>query len=127
MNEGSIIFWNLAALFFVWSFNRLFVVERVGSTPYVARYGRECPHLNRSYPFGCLAITHHKGHLPKFGPRAYEGLLVGYSGDSDAYVVLDLEAFLIKNGKIKLMITRDAKIKGNQFPLSFVIYIGLFT
>ena len=111
------IFWSMAAIFFIWSYNRLFIVERTGFTPWVARYATECGHLNKSAPFGCLALTHYKGYPPKFGPRAYEGILIGYQGDADAYMILDLETFLLYHGRVKILVTRDVKLRPTTFPL----------
>ena len=69
---------------------------------------------------GAKSFAHHKGEIDKLRPRTFTGILLGYSGEADAYLCLDLDTYLVQRGKIQLVVSRDAKLHRNEFPMTTI-------
>ena len=65
--------------------NRLYLRPFTKKTPYELLGGKK-PNLSYIKVFGCKCQVYIKGSkLPKFGPRTFEGIFVGYAKDSHTY------------------------------------------
>ncbi|GJV09860.1 retrovirus-related pol polyprotein from transposon TNT 1-94 [Tanacetum coccineum] len=77
-------------------FNRVYIRNFIDKTPYEILRNRK-PSLEYFRVFGCkVFILNTKVHLTKFDPRSYEGVFLGYSQTSKAYIVLNKEIVRIE-------------------------------
>ncbi|GKB80080.1 retrovirus-related pol polyprotein from transposon TNT 1-94 [Tanacetum coccineum] len=91
LNEQSIPqkFWCNAVDTSTYILNRILIRPILGKTPYEIFRGRK-PSLEYFKVFGSKCfILNTKDHLTKFDPKSYEGVFLGYSQNSKAYVVLN--------------------------------------
>ncbi|GJT83371.1 retrovirus-related pol polyprotein from transposon TNT 1-94 [Tanacetum coccineum] len=69
--------------------NRILIRAILGKTPYEILRGRK-PTLNYFRVFGSKCfILNTKDYLTKFDPKLYEGVFLGYSQNSEAYIILN--------------------------------------
>ncbi|GJV42413.1 retrovirus-related pol polyprotein from transposon TNT 1-94 [Tanacetum coccineum] len=69
--------------------NRILIRAILGKTPYELLRGRK-PTLNYFRVFGSKCfILNTKDYLTKFDPKSYEGIFLGYSQNSKAYIILN--------------------------------------
>nr|GEX62797.1 retrovirus-related Pol polyprotein from transposon TNT 1-94 [Tanacetum cinerariifolium] len=67
-----------------------------GETLYELLRGRK-PNLNYFRVFGCKCfILNTKDYLTKFDPKSYEGVFLGYSQNSKAYIILNKQKIKVK-------------------------------
>ncbi|GJU07813.1 retrovirus-related pol polyprotein from transposon TNT 1-94 [Tanacetum coccineum] len=67
-----------------------------GKTPYELLKGRK-PNLNYFKVFGSKCfILNTKDYLTKFNPKSYEGVFLGYSQNSKAYIILNKQTTKVK-------------------------------
>ncbi|GJX67616.1 retrovirus-related pol polyprotein from transposon TNT 1-94 [Tanacetum coccineum] len=91
LNEQSIPqkFWGNAVDTSTYILNRILIRPILGKTPYEIFRGRK-PSLEYFKVFGSKCfILNTKDYLTKFDPKSYEGVFLGYSQNSKAYVVLN--------------------------------------
>ncbi|GJX40752.1 retrovirus-related pol polyprotein from transposon TNT 1-94 [Tanacetum coccineum] len=91
LNEQSIPqkFWCNAIDTSIYVLNRILIRPILGKTPYEIFRGRK-PSLEYFKVFGSKCfILNTKDYLTKFDPKSYEGVFIGYSQNSKAYVVLN--------------------------------------
>ncbi|GKA00706.1 DUF4219 domain-containing protein [Tanacetum coccineum] len=91
LNEQSIPqkFWCNAVDTSTYILNRILIRPILGKTPYEIFRGRK-PSLEYFKVFGSKCfILNTKDYLTKFDPKSYEGVFLGYSQNSKAYVVLN--------------------------------------
>ncbi|GJX01546.1 retrovirus-related pol polyprotein from transposon TNT 1-94 [Tanacetum coccineum] len=70
-------------------FNRILIRVILGKTPYEILRGRK-PTLDYFRVFGSKCfILNTKDYLTKFDPKSYEGVFLGYSQNSKAYIILN--------------------------------------
>ncbi|GJY34298.1 retrovirus-related pol polyprotein from transposon TNT 1-94 [Tanacetum coccineum] len=68
----------------------------VGKTPYELLRGRK-PNLNYFRVFGSKCfILNTKDYLTKFNPKSYEGVFLGYSQNSKAYIILNKQTMKVE-------------------------------
>ncbi|GJZ24770.1 retrovirus-related pol polyprotein from transposon TNT 1-94 [Tanacetum coccineum] len=85
-NEGNIIFGS----------NLLGKIIGKGKTPYELLRGRK-PNLNYFRVFGSKCfILNTKDYLTKFDPKSYEGVFLGYSQNSKAYIILNKQTMKVE-------------------------------
>ncbi|GJZ99203.1 retrovirus-related pol polyprotein from transposon TNT 1-94 [Tanacetum coccineum] len=69
--------------------NRILIRAILGKTPYELLRGRK-PTLDYFRVFGSKCfILNTKNYLTKFDPKSYEGIFLGYSQNSKAYIILN--------------------------------------
>ncbi|GJU30664.1 retrovirus-related pol polyprotein from transposon TNT 1-94 [Tanacetum coccineum] len=72
--------------------NRILIRAILGKTPYEILRGRK-PTLDHFRVFGSKCfILNTKDYLTKFDPKSYEGVFLGYSQNSKAYIILNKQA-----------------------------------
>ncbi|GJX36728.1 retrovirus-related pol polyprotein from transposon TNT 1-94 [Tanacetum coccineum] len=91
LNEQSIPqkFWCNAVDTSTYILNRILIRPILGKTPYEIFRGRK-PSLEYFKVFGSKCfVLNTKDYLTKFDPKSYEGVFLGYSQNSKAYIVLN--------------------------------------
>ncbi|GJS73911.1 retrovirus-related pol polyprotein from transposon TNT 1-94 [Tanacetum coccineum] len=77
-------------------FNRVYIRKFINKTPYEILRNKK-PSLEYFRVFGCkVFILNTKVHLTKFDPNSYEGVFLGYSQTSKAYIMLNKEIMRIE-------------------------------
>ncbi|GKE01043.1 retrovirus-related pol polyprotein from transposon TNT 1-94, partial [Tanacetum coccineum] len=98
LNEQSIPqkFWCNAVDTSTYILNRILIRPFLGKTPYELFKGRK-PNLEYFKVFGSKCfILNTKDYLTKFDPKSTEGVFLGYSPNSKAYVVLNKETMKVE-------------------------------
>ncbi|GJZ17989.1 retrovirus-related pol polyprotein from transposon TNT 1-94 [Tanacetum coccineum] len=98
LNEQSIPqkFWCNAVDTSTYILNRILIRPILGKTPYEIFRGRK-PSLEYFKVFGSKCfILNTKDYLTKFDPKSYEGVFLGYSQNSKAYIVLNKHTMKVK-------------------------------
>ncbi|GJR46425.1 retrovirus-related pol polyprotein from transposon TNT 1-94 [Tanacetum coccineum] len=98
LNEQSIPqkFWCNAIDTSTYILNRILIRPFLGKTPYELFKGRK-PNLEYFKVFGSKCfILNTKDYLTKFDPKSTEGVFLGYSPNSKAYVVLNKETMKVE-------------------------------
>ncbi|GJV84813.1 retrovirus-related pol polyprotein from transposon TNT 1-94 [Tanacetum coccineum] len=98
LNEQSIPqkFWCNAVDTSTYILNRILIRPILGKTPYEIFRGRK-PSLEYFKVFGSKCfILNTKDYLTKFDPKSYEGVFLGYSQNSKAYVVLNKHSMKVE-------------------------------
>nr|GEW90236.1 retrovirus-related Pol polyprotein from transposon TNT 1-94 [Tanacetum cinerariifolium] len=76
--------------------NRILIIVILGKTPYELLRGRK-PTLDYFRLFGSKCfISNTKDYLTKFDPKSYEGVFLGYSQNSKAYIILNKHTRKVK-------------------------------
>ncbi|GKA15863.1 retrovirus-related pol polyprotein from transposon TNT 1-94 [Tanacetum coccineum] len=91
LNEQSLPqnFWCNAIDTSTYILNRILIRAILGKTPYELLRGRK-PTLDYFRVFGSKCfILNTKDYLTKFDPKSYEGVFLGYSQNSKAYIILN--------------------------------------
>ncbi|GKA22757.1 retrovirus-related pol polyprotein from transposon TNT 1-94 [Tanacetum coccineum] len=91
LNEQSLPqkFWCNAVDTSTYILNRILIRAILGKTPYELLRGRK-PTLDYFRVFGSKCfILNTKYYLTKFDPKSYEGVFLGYSQNSKAYIILN--------------------------------------
>ncbi|GJY92668.1 retrovirus-related pol polyprotein from transposon TNT 1-94 [Tanacetum coccineum] len=91
LNEQSLPqkFWSNAIDTLTYILNRIIIRAILGKTPYELLRGRK-PTLDYFRVFGSKCfILNTKDYLTKFDPKSYEGVFLGYSQNSKAYIILN--------------------------------------
>ncbi|GJU63181.1 retrovirus-related pol polyprotein from transposon TNT 1-94 [Tanacetum coccineum] len=91
LNEQSIPqkFWCNVVDTSTYILNRILIRPILGKTPYEIFRGRK-PSLEYFKVFGSKCfVLNTKDYLTKFDPKSYEGVFLGYSQNSKAYIVLN--------------------------------------
>ncbi|GJZ59979.1 retrovirus-related pol polyprotein from transposon TNT 1-94 [Tanacetum coccineum] len=91
LNEQSLPqkFWCNAVDTLTYILNRILIRTILGKTPYEILRGRK-PTLDYFRVFGSKCfILNTKDYLTKFDPKSYEGVFLGYSQNSKAYIILN--------------------------------------
>ncbi|GJY21864.1 retrovirus-related pol polyprotein from transposon TNT 1-94 [Tanacetum coccineum] len=91
LNEQSLPqkFWCNAVDTSTYILNRILIRAILGKTPYELLRGRK-PTLDYFRVFGSKCfILNTKDYLIKFDPKSYEGIFLGYSQNSKAYIILN--------------------------------------
>ncbi|GJV45902.1 retrovirus-related pol polyprotein from transposon TNT 1-94 [Tanacetum coccineum] len=91
LNKQSIPqkFWSNAVDTSTYILNRILIRPIQGKTPYEIFRGRK-PSLEYFKEFGSKCfILNSKDYLTKFDPKSHEGVFLGYSQNSKAYIVLN--------------------------------------
>ncbi|GJR86133.1 retrovirus-related pol polyprotein from transposon TNT 1-94 [Tanacetum coccineum] len=91
LNEQSLPqkFWCNAVDTSTYILNRIIIRVILGKTPYEILRGRK-PTLDYFRVFGSKCfILNTKDYLTKFDPKSYEGVFLGYSQNSKAYIILN--------------------------------------
>ncbi|GJV35661.1 retrovirus-related pol polyprotein from transposon TNT 1-94 [Tanacetum coccineum] len=98
LNEQSIPqkFWCNAVDTSTYIINRVCIRRILGKTPYELLRGRK-PNLNyfRVFESKCF-ILNTKDYLTKFDPKSYEGVFLGYSQNSKAYIILNKQTMKVR-------------------------------
>ncbi|GJX73189.1 retrovirus-related pol polyprotein from transposon TNT 1-94 [Tanacetum coccineum] len=82
-------FWCNAVYTSTYILNRILIRSILGKTPYELLRGRK-PTLDYFKVFGSKCfILNTKDYLTKFDPKSYEGIFLGYSQNSKAYIILN--------------------------------------
>ncbi|GJU41815.1 retrovirus-related pol polyprotein from transposon TNT 1-94 [Tanacetum coccineum] len=98
LNEQSIPqkFWCNVVDTSTYILNRILIRPFLGKTPYELFKGRK-PNLEYFKVFGCKClILNTKDYLTKFDLKSTEGVFLGYSPNSKAYIVLNKETMKVK-------------------------------
>ncbi|GKB11749.1 retrovirus-related pol polyprotein from transposon TNT 1-94 [Tanacetum coccineum] len=98
LNEQSLPqkFWCNAVDTSTYILNRILIRAILGKTPYELLRGRK-PTLDYFRVFGSKCfILNTKDYLTKFDPKSYEGVFLGYSQNSKAYIVLNKHTRKVK-------------------------------
>ncbi|GJZ85182.1 retrovirus-related pol polyprotein from transposon TNT 1-94 [Tanacetum coccineum] len=98
LNEQSIPqkFWCNAVYTATYILNRILIRPFLGKTPYELFKGKN-PSLEYFKVFGSKCfILNTKDYLTKFDPKSTEGLFLGYSPNSKAYVILNRETMRVE-------------------------------
>ncbi|GKB14342.1 retrovirus-related pol polyprotein from transposon TNT 1-94 [Tanacetum coccineum] len=98
LNEQSLPqkFWCNAVDTSTYILNRILIRAILGKTPYELLRGRK-PTLDYFKVFGSKCfILNTKDYLTKFDPKSYEGIFLGYSQNSKAYIILNKHTMKIK-------------------------------
>ncbi|GJV07137.1 retrovirus-related pol polyprotein from transposon TNT 1-94 [Tanacetum coccineum] len=98
LNEQSLPqkFWCNAIDTSTYILNRILIRVILGKTPYELLRGRK-PTLDYFRVFGSKCfILNTKDYLTKFDPKSYEGVFLGYSQNSKAYIILNKHTMKIK-------------------------------
>ncbi|GJW05674.1 retrovirus-related pol polyprotein from transposon TNT 1-94 [Tanacetum coccineum] len=91
LNEQSLPqkFWCNAVDTLTYILNRILIRAILGKTPYELLRGRK-PTLDYFRVFGSKCfILNTKDYLTKFDPKSYEGVFLGYSQNSKAYIIFN--------------------------------------
>ncbi|GJS06458.1 retrovirus-related pol polyprotein from transposon TNT 1-94 [Tanacetum coccineum] len=91
LNEQSLPqkFWCNVVDTSTYILNRILIRAILGKTPYELLRGRK-PTLDYFRVFGSKCfILNTKDYLTKFNPKSYEGIFLGYSQNSKAYIILN--------------------------------------
>ncbi|GJZ29284.1 retrovirus-related pol polyprotein from transposon TNT 1-94 [Tanacetum coccineum] len=89
-------FWCHALDTTTYIFNRVYIIKFINKTPYEILRNRKLS-LEYFRVFGCkVFILNTKAHLTKFDLKSYEGVFLGYSQTSKAYIVLNKEIMRIE-------------------------------
>ncbi|GJU57778.1 retrovirus-related pol polyprotein from transposon TNT 1-94 [Tanacetum coccineum] len=76
--------------------NRVSIKRILGKTPYELLRGSK-PNLNYFRVFGSKCfILNTKDYLTKFDPKSYEGVFLGYSQNSKAYIILNKQTMKVE-------------------------------
>ncbi|GKB30297.1 retrovirus-related pol polyprotein from transposon TNT 1-94 [Tanacetum coccineum] len=98
LNEQSIPqkFWCNAVDTSTYIINKVSIRRILGKTPYELLRGRK-PNLNyfRVFESKCF-ILNTKDYLTKFDPKSYEGVFLGYSQNSKAYIILNKQIMKVE-------------------------------
>nr|GEU30986.1 retrovirus-related Pol polyprotein from transposon TNT 1-94 [Tanacetum cinerariifolium] len=98
LNEQSLLqnFWSNFVDTLTYILNRILIRAILGKTPYKLLRGRK-PTLDYFRVFGnkCF-ILNTKDYLSKFDHKSYEGVFLGYSQNSKAYIVLNKHTKKVK-------------------------------
>ncbi|GKA82674.1 retrovirus-related pol polyprotein from transposon TNT 1-94 [Tanacetum coccineum] len=98
LNEQSLLqnFWCNAVDTSTYILNRILIRAILGKTPYELLRGRK-PTLDyfRVFRRKCF-ILNTKDYLTKFDPKSYEGIFLGYSQNSKAYIILNKHTRKVK-------------------------------
>ncbi|GJT95033.1 retrovirus-related pol polyprotein from transposon TNT 1-94 [Tanacetum coccineum] len=96
-------------------FNMVYIRKFINKTPYKILRNRK-PSLDYFRVFDCkVFILDTKVDLTKFDPKSYEGVFLGYSQTSKAYIVLNKETMRIEES---LNVTFDKSLpKSKSSPL----------
>ncbi|GKC36263.1 retrovirus-related pol polyprotein from transposon TNT 1-94 [Tanacetum coccineum] len=98
LNEQSLPqkFWCNAVDTSTYILNQILIRTILGKTPYEILRGRK-PTLDYFRVFGSKCfILNTKDYLTKFDPKSYEGVFLGYSQNSKAYIILNKHTRKIK-------------------------------
>ncbi|GJS18819.1 retrovirus-related pol polyprotein from transposon TNT 1-94, partial [Tanacetum coccineum] len=98
LNEQSLPqkFWCNVVDTSTYIFNRILIKAILGKTPYELLRGRK-PTLDYFRVFGSKCfILNTKDYLTKFDPKSYEGIFLGYSQNSKAYIILNKHTRKVK-------------------------------
>ncbi|GJW44743.1 retrovirus-related pol polyprotein from transposon TNT 1-94 [Tanacetum coccineum] len=98
LNEQSIPqkFWCNAVDTSTYIINRVSIRRILGKTPYELLRGRK-PNLNYFRVFGSKCfVLNTKDYLTKFDPKSYEGVFLGYSQNSKAYIILNKQTMKVE-------------------------------
>ncbi|GJZ40724.1 retrovirus-related pol polyprotein from transposon TNT 1-94 [Tanacetum coccineum] len=98
LNEQSIPqkFWCNAVDTSTYIINRVSIRRILGKTPYELLRGRK-PNLNYFRVFGSKCfILNTRDYLTKFDPKSYEGVFLGYSQNSKAYIILNKQTMKVE-------------------------------
>nr|GEW75471.1 retrovirus-related Pol polyprotein from transposon TNT 1-94 [Tanacetum cinerariifolium] len=98
LNEQSLPkkFWCNTVDTSTYILNRILIKAILGKTPYELLRGRK-PTLDHFRVFGSKCfILNTKEYLTKFDPKSYEGVFLGYSQNSKAYIILNKHTRKIK-------------------------------
>ncbi|GJR31039.1 retrovirus-related pol polyprotein from transposon TNT 1-94 [Tanacetum coccineum] len=98
LNEQSLPqkFWCNAVDTSTYILNQILIRAILGKTPYEILRGRK-PTLDYFRVFGSKCfILNTKDYLTKFDPKSYEGVFLGYSQNSKAYIILNKHTRKIK-------------------------------
>ncbi|GJX27055.1 retrovirus-related pol polyprotein from transposon TNT 1-94 [Tanacetum coccineum] len=98
LNEQSIPqkFWCNVVDTSIYILNRILIRPIIGKIPYEIFRGRK-PSLEYFKVFGSKCfILNTKDYLTKFDPKSYEGVFLGYSQNSKAYVVLNKHSMKVE-------------------------------
>ncbi|GJS76263.1 retrovirus-related pol polyprotein from transposon TNT 1-94 [Tanacetum coccineum] len=98
LNEQSLPqkFWCNAVDTSTYILNRILIRAILGKTPYELLRGRK-PTLDYFMVFGSKCfILNTKYYLTKFDPKSYEGVFLGYSQNSKAYIILNKHTMKIE-------------------------------
>ncbi|GJR21337.1 retrovirus-related pol polyprotein from transposon TNT 1-94 [Tanacetum coccineum] len=98
LNEQSLPqkFWCNAVDTSTYILNRILIRAILGKTPYELLRGRK-PTLDYFRVFGSKCfILNTKDYLTKFDPKSYEGIFLGYSQNSKAYIILNKHTRKVK-------------------------------
>ncbi|GJR18304.1 retrovirus-related pol polyprotein from transposon TNT 1-94 [Tanacetum coccineum] len=98
LNEQSLPqkFWRNAVDTSTYILNQILIRAILGKTPYEILRGRK-PTLDYFRVFGSKCfILNTKDYLTKFDPKYYEGVFLGYSQNSKAYIILNKHTRKIK-------------------------------
>ncbi|GJW68806.1 retrovirus-related pol polyprotein from transposon TNT 1-94 [Tanacetum coccineum] len=91
LNEQSLPqkFWCNVVDTSTYIISRILIITILGKTPYEILRGRK-PTLDYFRVFGSKCfILNTKDYLTKFDPKSYEGVFLGYSQNSKAYIILN--------------------------------------
>ncbi|GKA20316.1 retrovirus-related pol polyprotein from transposon TNT 1-94 [Tanacetum coccineum] len=98
LNEQSLPqnFWCNTVDTSTYILNRILIRAILGKTPYELLRGRK-PTLDYFRVFGSKCfILNNKDYLTKFDPKSYEGIFLGYSQNSKAYIILNKHTRKVK-------------------------------
>ncbi|GKA44900.1 retrovirus-related pol polyprotein from transposon TNT 1-94 [Tanacetum coccineum] len=98
LNEQSLPqkFWCSVVDTLTYILNRILIRAILGKIPYELLRGRK-PTLDYFRVFGSKCfILNTKDYLTKFDPKSYEGVFLGYSQNSKAYIILNKHTRKIK-------------------------------
>ncbi|GJR93470.1 retrovirus-related pol polyprotein from transposon TNT 1-94 [Tanacetum coccineum] len=98
LNEQSIPqkFWCNAVDTSTYIINRVSIRRILGKTPYELLRGKK-PNLNYFRVFGSKCfILNTRDYLTKFDPKSYEGVFLGYSQNSKAYIILNKQTMKVE-------------------------------
>ena len=98
LNEQNIPqkFWCNAVDTSTYILNRVLIRPFLNKTPYELYKGKK-PTLGYFRVFGSKCfILNTKDYLTKFDPKSYEGVFLGYSQNSKAYIVLNKETLRVE-------------------------------
>ncbi|KAI3666943.1 hypothetical protein L6452_41984 [Arctium lappa] len=95
--------------------NRSLIVKRFNKTAYELFHGRK-PSINFLHIFGCQCfILNNRDTLGKFDPKANEGVFLGYSSISKAYMVFNKGRQIVEE---TIHVTFDESRSSNSKPIT---------
>ncbi|GJY31910.1 retrovirus-related pol polyprotein from transposon TNT 1-94 [Tanacetum coccineum] len=98
LNEQSLPqkFWCNTVDTSTYILNQILIRAILGKTPYELLRGRKpTPDYFKVFGSKCF-ILNTKDYLTKFDPKSYEGVFLGYSQNSEAYIILNKHTMKIK-------------------------------